>query len=198
MFELIFGSIWTGISVLIAIFMYSGNGEITVNGVPVSHAEFEQMLWPKLFIGVFILIGVIFLIVGIRKLLKNAATSVKGEESYGIITRVACSNTYVNGQPIMDGFISVVVDDTVQEFKESLGLNYKKGGLGDCVRVKYYNGDVNIIETVLFEEIPYHMQDKLRSYHEQSGISSTAQHIDTHEPIGDYVVINGVQYKKQD
>ena len=198
MFELVFGAIWTGISVLVAIIMYSGTGEITVNGVPVSHDEFAQMLWPKLFIGLFIVIGVVFLIAGIRKLLKDATTTVKGEESYGIITRVACSNTYVNGQPIMDGFISVVVDGTIQEFKESLGLNYKKGGLGDCVRVKYYNGDVNIIETVLFEDIPYHMQDMLRSCHENSGISSQAQHIDTHEPVGDYVVINGVQYKKQD
>lgn len=170
MFELIFGLIWTVASVLCAVMMY-GNHEMTImiNDEVVSRAEFNSLLWPKLFIGAFIVIGIVFLIIGLKKLMTNALTATVGTLAYGLIVDIYPSDCYVNDNPVLNADVLVVdKNDVLKLHTESIGLDYDKYNTGDFVQVKYYKNDVNIICLSHPKEIPEHIRiklnDKYKSY----------------------------------
>lgn len=189
MIELIFGLVFTVFPLIIGLAMYNGSGEIYVNGVLTSQEEFNAMVWPKLFLGVFVVIGVCFIVAGLRKILKNAKTATHGVEAYGVIMRAFPSNTSVNDEPIMNGEIAVAIDGSVRVFTESLGLRCKKGSPGECVVVKYYQDDINIVTGISFDSLPFYERDLLKNYYEQAnGIG--ASEISVNEDVGDYVVVN--------
>ena len=198
MVELIFGLAFTIIPLIMAFAMYGGaGGEIYVNGVLTSQEEFNAMIWPKVLLGLFLLIGLSFLVAAFVKMIKNAKTSIAGVETYAIIIKEFPSNTTVNGCPIMNGEFAVVVDGQIRMFTESLGMDYKNGGVGDCVRVKQLGDDINIVAVTLFEEIPYDMQNILRTYHDNSYKNVNSPEFNTTEAIGEHVIINGMKYRKE-
>lgn len=163
MFHLFFGIIWTAISVFIAFIMYSGGGNITVNGRPVSHAEFEAMLGPKLFIGLFILIGVIFICVGLKKIITNIITNTRGTETYGLVIGVRPSGTTVNGRPQLMADILIVVDGRTERYSEIVGFDWNKYRTGDFALLKHYKKDVNLIRRVNANEVPGNIMGVLRN-----------------------------------
>ena len=78
MFKLVFGAIWLSFISVFTKVMYSDTGTVTVNGEIVSHEEFHAMLWPKMFIGIFWLVGIIFFVSGLLEILKNYKTDKYG------------------------------------------------------------------------------------------------------------------------
>jgi hypothetical protein len=85
--ELIFGAIWTSFTALCTWMFYGfDGGTIYVNGEAVSHEEFATMLAPKLFMGIFWIVGITFIVVGvvksIKKILKLSYENNKLEEDY--------------------------------------------------------------------------------------------------------------------
>lgn len=74
MVEIIFGTLWTIITALCTWGFYGSNGDVEVNGVIVSHEEFITLLWPKLFIGIFWAIGIVFIIIGIMNMIRYFST----------------------------------------------------------------------------------------------------------------------------
>lgn len=69
---IIFGTIWLLITALCTWGFYGmESGTIFVNGEQVSHEEFNAMLGPKLFIGIFWLIGIACILGGVVNIIKN-------------------------------------------------------------------------------------------------------------------------------
>lgn len=70
--ELIFGAVWTLFTAFCTWIFYGfDGGTIYVNGEVVSQEEFGAMLAPKLFIGLFWIVGIIFIVVGVVKCIKK-------------------------------------------------------------------------------------------------------------------------------
>lgn len=70
--SIIFGIIWLLITAVCTWGFYGNiGGTITVNGEQVSQEEFNAMLGPKLFIGIFWVVGIIFIIAGIVNIIKS-------------------------------------------------------------------------------------------------------------------------------
>lgn len=145
MFELIFGIMWTVIVAIVTLSFYMPGGTIKVNGQIVSQNEFNEMLWPKLFLGLFWLIGIIMIIIGLKKLLVNAKTSIRGKLTYGVVIDILETNMYSNGNPQLKADVAVIMEDkSIKRFQEVIGYSYNKYRIGELISVKYCGNDINI------------------------------------------------------
>ena len=188
MFELFFGLMWTAITAIVTFGFYGTTGDVYVNGVPVSHEEFSVMLWPKLFLGLFWVIGLFMIGKGLIQIIKNTLTKTKGEECYGRITNVYNSGAYVNDRPELKADFLVYMPSTqsTQMLSEKIGFNRYKYPIGSYVRLKHYNGDINI-EGIIDE---YELPSDARHQFEEVPIADS---------IGeDTIVIDGVEYVRKD
>lgn len=196
MFEMFFGMIWTTFMVFFTIIFYgSNNGVITVNGQQVSQEEFSNMIWPKIFIGIFWLIGLFMLFQGLRKIIRNYLTNVNGEICYGKICNIYNSGAYINGMPEMKADVFVYIPST-QETKiisEVIGFNNIKYLTGDYLELKYYNGDINFERIIDSSDIPLAAQNELMKV-------ETNDNIDDNRVIikADSIFVNGVEYVRKD
>ena len=156
MFELIFGIFWTAIIGVITLAMYSSGGTIRVNGQLVSQSEFNSMLWPKLFIGVFWAIGIFMIVLGLKKLLVNVKTSVKGIRTYGVVIDILETNCYANGHPQLKADVVVIMQNkTTARYQEVIGYDYNKYRIGEALEVKHCDKDINILGIAIENQIPY-------------------------------------------
>lgn len=192
MFHLFFGIIWTLIIAVIT-FVFYGNtgGTITVNGEIVSQAEFNSMLFPKIFLGLFWIIGIFFIIKGAKKILIDRRTSLSGEETFARIIDMYPSGASVNGIPEIKADFCVYIpslNDT-EIISEILGLNVMKYQIGSYLSVKYFEGDININDIVAGEQIPYEIKENL----DNDAISK--ERLMENEDI---ILVNGTKYKKLD
>ena len=188
MFELIFGIFWTIITAFVTFVFYGTGSEVTVNGVLVSHEEFVTMLWPKLFLLLFWVVGLFILAVGLKKIIRNTATHINGEECFGKICNIYNSGTYVNGNPELKADILVYIPST-QETKiisEVVGFNREQYMIGSYVLLKYYNGDINVIGNADELIIP----------------SDSKCELEKAQPLAmnkrDTIIVNGVEYVRKD
>lgn len=172
MFELIFGIIWTIISFLILIFVLYCEADIYVTG----------------FVSIFVIVGIYLIIKGISKLIKNYKTSKKGEECYGIIKNIKPTDNKVNGHPIYEVEVITYIESirNLETISEEIGFKYSKYPIGTFVKLKYYNGDINILKNVEFNDMPMSAQYYLKDQKEKV------------EAPDDIVTINGVRYKRMD
>ena len=172
MFELIFGLFWTGVTAIVTLAMYAGSGNISVNGQPVSQAEFNAMLWPKLFLGFFWIIGLFMLFLGIKKLLVNMKTSVKGIKTYGVVLDILETNCSSNGRPQLKAEVMVVMPDkTTRRFQEVIGFDYNKYRIGEALLVKQCDNDINILGIATHTEIPYEYREMIDGIRQEYGCS---------------------------
>lgn len=150
MFELFFGMFWTAITAFITWGFYGTTGDVSVNGTLVSHEEFSAMLMPKIFIGIFWVIGIFMLFKGIIKIIKDTSTNMNGEECFGRICDIYPSGARVNGRPEFKADFLVYIPSTQETtvISEKIGFNRYKYSKGYYVRLKYYNGDINIEEII--------------------------------------------------
>ena len=194
MFELMFGGIWTTITAILTFVFYGGfgsGGTITVNGEVVSQAQFNAMLWPKLFFGIFWIIGLAFLIKGLKKLFANMATNFVGKETYGYVVDIINSNGYVNGNPVYNVKIAILQKNRqFEEYIETSGLDYDKYPIGTYVKVKHHKNDINILGDAREYDVPL----ELKNYVEERYIIERQRE---NEAKGeDVIYIDGVRYVK--
>ena len=187
MFEIIFGLFWTACTAVVTFASYFSGTTISVNGQIVSQEEFNEMLFPKIFLGIFWAVGLFMLYLGISKIIKNYRTSEYGEICYGRIIDISKSGTYVNDVPELKALVTVYVESTgtLENVEEVIGLaTEKKYKIGDYIEGKYYNGDINI-ESYLDESIvPSHLQPLFANLVTKS--------------VEDTIVIDGIEYVKKD
>lgn len=171
-----------------------------MNGEWVTQAEFSTMLWPKLFLGVFLVIGIVMIVIGIRKIWCNSTTARYGRETHGIVIDVYPSGSRINGRPILNASVAIIEEDgSIGEYVESIGMSYTKYRPGYFVKVKHYNGDINILETVEPGMVPYGLKEKLEM---NSGFGQQDYNYGFRNDIentrtSDTIAINGVEYERK-
>lgn len=198
-FLLMFSSLWLTITGFVTFVFYSVD-ELQVNGVPTSHEEFSQLLWPKLFFGIFWLVGLTMLYFAIKEVIKDSKTEKLGEECFGKVVSHTPTSTYVNGMPVVKANILVYVASKgiTEEYAEEIGTNPNKYPVNSIVRLKLFEEDINIKEIVSQESVPTYVLDELR-YNEKVGYDiNSSIGFDENVDMSDEIVVNGVRYKKMD
>lgn len=167
MFDLCFGFIWVVVSSI---------GLGAVFSLPKSERPTPAIVM----IIMFLIIGIVIMVIGIKKLVSNMLTEIKGIETYGVIMDIYPSGASVNGRNIMNVDVNIVEENgNIGRYTESIGTG-RKYNTGDFVKVKYYKYDINIKGKVRKEEIPYYTLEKI----------SVEDEI-INRPVGDSIVING-------
>ena len=158
MFKLKFGIIWTAF-VLFAIFLVYGplgaDGMVEVNGVLVPQSEFDNMLLPKLGLGIFLLVGIYLLASGAKQILTDRKTAKLGKNTYGIVLDVYPNGTYRNNEAEYNAKIAIIDDNgEIIICEETLGFDGFKVSIGQIYKVKYLDGDMNFVDYT-----PVYLQD---------------------------------------
>ena len=153
------------------------------------------------FISIFDIVGLIFFVIGLKKAIKDGKTRRNGVETYAQINAVLPSGTYVNGVPELKGEFTVFNPNTYQteNVSEILGVGAFEYQVGQVVKVKYYDGDINIIEIVDISQVPgdasKFFTTPVASTPSVGGSIPTSS-LDGITNPADIIEIDGVKYKK--
>ena len=203
MFELLFGSLWTGITLIIGIVFFvtiKNGGEIIINDEVVENPTFSDLWFLYVFLGIFLLIGLIFLYKGMKKLLANVKTQCIGKETYAIVYDIQETNTYVNDRPVYKALMRAIIDGSFTEsFEETIGLDYNKYTIGEFLLVKFHKDDANIICSLHESDVPIDKRELLREHamlDEKKDENHNTQF--QNSPNEEYIIINGKRYKQID
>lgn len=172
MFKFIFGLFWTLFTFLLTWGFYFTGMDITVNGERVSQEEFNSMILPKVFIGLFLIIGIAFMFFGLKKIIRDIMTSKRGIECLGKIVDVYPSGTYINERPQLKADFAVYLEseNRVDVFSEIVGMDWYNFPKGSWFKLKYYEGDINVGEKIKNEEVPINIVDMVdNAYNLDSG-----------------------------
>jgi hypothetical protein len=181
--KFIFGLVWSGLIALFAgICIYFGNIETGL----------------LLVFLAFFAIGLWVMYLGIKDLSKNRKTNKYGEICYGIIKSIdaATSSVEVNGRCQYKATVEFYFPpmNTTMSLSELYGYKMYKHYVGECVKVKYYNNDINIIEgNIDINTLPYNIQDCLKGVQQNNSVPDGLYTGNENE-----IVINGVRYVRED
>lgn len=153
-----FGCFWTYITAYITYMMYSGTAtSISVNGTIVSQSEFNEMLLPKLFMGVFWIVGLITIIQGIRELIKYYIFNNNAIESYGLILEnEELNNPNIDDEENEDCIIYnvkmlIMKGNNYEVYtKKDVFTTYPVGSL---IELKYYKDNIEILNNINKEDV---------------------------------------------
>lgn len=181
MHMLIFGLVWTAfISFFVYMMFFVGGGPIEVNGVLMSQEEAAKQPVLIIFFGVFFAVGIFMIIKGAKSIIKNKITNSKGTETYGIILDIHGTGTKINGRPELAADILTVINGSQTEvFTEVIGLKSYKYRIGDYLKLKHYDNDVNIVAKIQETEIPAYVFEILQR--ESRGFVGISSHMDQSE-----------------
>lgn len=159
MHMLIFGLVWTAfISFFVYAMFFLGKGPIEVNGVLMSQEEAAKQPVLIIFFGIFFAVGIFLIIKGAKSIIRNKITDSKGTETYGLILDIHGTGTRINNRPELAADILTVINDSQTEvFTEVIGLKSYKYRIGDYLKLKHYDNDVNIVAKIQGTEIPVHI-----------------------------------------
>ena len=149
-----------------------------------------------LFVGIFDVVGIWLFYKGFSKLVRDIRTRKNGVETYAQLMNIFPSGTYVNDVPELKGTFKVFNPDTYQtdNVDEILGVGAFKYHEGQVVKVKYYNGDINILNITDINEVPGDIS-KYFTYSSPTSIESQLSNVTN---PADEIEIDGVKYKKVD
>lgn len=195
MFKMIFGSVWLLFTSFIAYVAYGGNSSsISVNGQQVSQEQFNRMVGPKIFLGIFIAVGLWLFISGVITVFRNHQTNTKGRETYGVILAVMQTGCYVNNRAEYKAeVLTVLENNTVETFEEIIGFSFFKYKPGNYVLLKHYKTDINIVKVINPNEIPYSVLSLLESTQNILPVDDDTYN----ETENDTIVLNGVEYVRK-
>lgn len=148
MFNLIFGTIWTLFVTPIFIMCLVVPGEQR-GGVDMSLGLF-------MFFILFEAIGLFLLISGIKKVKKDKKTNKLGEITYGQIISIYGTGSSVNGKEELQAEIQTYLpnENIIKKINEIIGFPPIYYNVGDFVQLKYYEGDINVVQVVSENAIP--------------------------------------------
>ena len=186
MFKLIFGLVWTAFITPIFIICLVIPGEVR-DGV-----DMNPMLF--IFMSIFEAIGLYLLITGLKKVIQDNKTKKYGIECYGIIRDIQETGSYVNNSPEYKATLDFMNPENyqVETIEEIIGFDYDKFSINSYVLCKYYQGDINIENSIFENEVPSGIKTYLVPVQQNSNYTGVEFSSD-----GEYVIINGVQYKKE-
>ena len=112
-----------------------------------------------------------------------------GEICYGIVTNVYPDGSYVNNAPEYqaDVYLYITSEGRTDTITEIIGFDPMKYPTKSYVKVKYYQGDINIIEGLnSIKDVPMATQRYFKEYE------------DFREQAEDIIIVNGKKYKRID
>lgn len=170
-FYLIFGILWTAITAFITITFIVASRIIQadLNAASEYPSDVNAVLIPVLgFLSIFWIIGIIMVIVGIKKEKRDKKTEQYGEECYGKIMNVYPSGTYVNNRPLFKADFKIYIpsERVVRTISEEVGFNPVDYPINGYVKIKYYDNDINVesvisknfVPTTIFEMLDSNVQ----------------------------------------
>ncbi|MBR1939521.1 hypothetical protein IJ847_02200 [Candidatus Saccharibacteria bacterium] len=183
MFIFIFGLIWTVFMTAISVpFLVSASEQedITMNIVPL------------VTFAVFDLVGLVLMIFGLKKIIKDRKTEKYGLQCYGIVRRIEPTGASVNDNPEFKAVIDIVNPETMQveTVEEVIGFDHNKYPTNSYLLCKYYQGDINIKSIVSDSEVPESARQYLPVAEQGAG-----QNVE-YSSDGEFVSIDGVLYRK--
>ena len=189
MFELKFGMIWEAIVLIISVAFLSdivAGGEEAIALIPIS-----------LFLLLFHGIGIFLLFVGIKKVVANRKTEKYGEECFGKIIDIHPNGNSVNGRKELAAVISVFIPTEGQsrDFKEVVGMGTSPYEIGDYIKGKFFNNDVNIMEKVYPDYLPVNVRNALEVIPTSKPLSPRNAP-DVIYVSEDIILVDGVRYQK--
>lgn len=148
MFKLKFGLLWTLFVTPIFIMCLVIPGEQR-GGVDMSPGLF-------IFFIIFEAIGLFLLVSGIKQVIKDKKTNKFGDITYGQIISIYGTGSSSNGKEELQAEILTYVSNqnTLKRFNEIIGFPPIIYNVGDFVQLKFYEDDINIIQTVSENMIP--------------------------------------------
>ena len=140
---------------------------------------------------------------GLKKIFINIKTDTSGFTTYAIVTDVYESGTYVNDNPEWKSDFKVIdKNGNLVDCSEIVGFNEDKYPAGSFVRVKYHNGDINILESVPESQISnitlldYKKILVAEIENEKLNGNNSFKTSDTY--CAEIIVINGIKYQRGD
>ena len=191
MFKFKFGLLWTAI--ITPIFLMC----LFVPGEQRNGADMDLFLF--IFFVVFEVIGIYLIASGVKQILKERKKKRNGIHCYGIIYDLLETGSYSNGRPEFKAVVCFVNPETYQleYLEEIVGFDYNKYPIYSYVLCKYYQGDINIETSISDSEIPGDEMKLLAPIKENANNMKEPDYNNVElSSDGEYVTIDGVQYKK--
>ena len=185
MFKLLFGLIWTAFVTPIFIMC------LVIPGEQRGGVDMNPFLF--IFFILFEAIGLYMLISGLSKIIKDRKTKNHGIKCYGIVSDIQMTGSYMNGNPEYKAKLDFINPKTnqLETIEEIIGFDYNKYPINSYVLCKYYQGDINLENLVPENEIPVEIKKYLVPNQLVPNYSNLEFSADR-----EYVIIDGVQYKK--
>lgn len=172
MFQFKFGLMWTAFCIIFAI----------VIGASESWGAF-------LIIVPFLMIGVYLISSGWKQIQRDKATARLGEFAYGIIVEISTTGAFVNDRPELQAEVLFLKDGVSFRYQDVIGFDRNKYRVGDYVKLKHHEGDINILGKAFENDIPVEVMnalnvefDSLEGY----GYDDRSQLRDMYHGIGQY------------
>ena len=113
---------------------------------------------------VLIVWGILDCIAGVKQLIVDTKTSLKGKELFGIVAETKGAMGSSNGSPFQMADIGVLFpDNSIRHFRTALKLG-EQYDIGDFVHVKQYEDDINVLRLAETMEVPADTQRCLKYY----------------------------------
>lgn len=171
--ELTCGSIWLTVTAIATYILYGTDTNVRVLGQYVEHQEFTEMLWPKIIMGIFWVAGILLIVHGLRKIIRDNLTESKGEECYGKICGIFPTGAKQKNIPIYGVYVAVYIPSQSKTdiISEEIGVDNYQYPINSFVKVKYYKGDINIEESVdeavISRETLQHIEEITEKYNSE-------------------------------
>lgn len=188
MIFLVFGFTFTFSSLVFGIVYFSIAGIPSIDSIINSNGFFFEMLFPIVILGIFLIVGITLIVKGFKKLVIDFSTNTKGEECFGKIYNTYNSGVYINESPELKADILVYIPSIgeTRVISEVIGFDRLKYPFGSFVKLKYYNGDINLQAVVDEQELPANARAEFEKFNLSFlGLEKT-------------IFVNGVEYVRKD
>lgn len=156
-----------------------------------------------IFLLIFVFIGLYLFISGLEIIIKNNKTDRLGEICYGYVINIKYGNVTINNNTeIIVSFLTYIPSlKKVEIIDEKTGFDYYKVPIFSYAKLKYYNKDINFLETISLNDIPINVRnilfeeiEKRKEMISNEVINPTLNSLNS----PDEMIINGIKYKKVD
>jgi len=185
MFKFIFGLLWTAFVTPIFIMC------LVIPGEQRGGVDMNPLLF--IFFIIFEFIGLYMLISGLKKIINDKKTKKYGVKCYGIIREIQETGSYINNSPEYKAILDFLNPETTQieTIEEIIGFDYNKYPVNSYILCKYYKGDINLEKLISEYKVPGDIKKYLVPIQQVPNYSNLEFSSD-----GEYVIIDGVKYKK--
>jgi hypothetical protein len=106
------------------------------------------------------------IVAGIKTVIKDKKTDKYGISTYGLITNISETGSYVNNNPELRADILTYLpyEGTTKTFKEIIGFAPPKYDIGTYVLLNQHEDDVNIVQSTDKNFIPRDILEKLSEH----------------------------------